>query len=462
MDSYRAECTGMLSLLRFLVRVAEYTNQEFPWRGLIGTDSQSMLDRVYDPGGQEDTRTLAVLDVLDPEWDLLVEIQDALQEMPGVNLTYVKGHQDDRAPYERLSLMAQLNVDADRLAAKYHNAHGARRPFVLMAPHTGAMLVTDDGTLTSKFQEELRYRSTGPGLEDYLRSKNSWSQSTFEAVNWVAHGKAMRARKMRRVHLTKYLHEALPTYHKLNKMDGGKRTCIGCGTCDETSDHILRCEALSRTTWRTKWWEKIDAFHLEHGTHPLLRHVFREAMQQWWQSATPDDVSSVLFPVEVRRLIQQQNAIGWRHIFRGRFASEWQRIQNDYYFRHKRKTTYKRTGEIWQKAFVLVIWDLWFELWTLRNGEIHGTTSQTRLGAERREIDRQLTELYAERPFMDPQVEVMLAEDQATHMQRPLGMTKNWLAMAGPVIRRNVKRIRKASVQGVRSLRSYFPRTADG
>ena len=303
MDSYRAECTGMLSLLRFLVRVAGYTNQEFPWRGLIGTDSQSMLDRVYDSGGQEGTRKLAVLDVLDPEWDLLVEIQDALQELPGVSLTYVKGHQDDRAPYERLPLVAQLNVDADRLAAQYHNDHGARRPFALMAPHTGAILVTDDRTLTSKFQEELRYRSTGPGLEDHLRIINSWSQSTFEAVNWVAHGKAMRARKMRRVHLTKYLHDALPTYHKLNKMDDGKRTCIGCGTCDETSDHILRCEAPSMTTWRTKWWEKIDAFHLEHGTHPLLRHVFREAMQQWWQSDTPDDVSSVLFPVEVRRLI---------------------------------------------------------------------------------------------------------------------------------------------------------------
>ena len=45
MDSYRAECTGMLSLLRlFLIRIAMYANWDKKWRGLAGTDSQSLLD----------------------------------------------------------------------------------------------------------------------------------------------------------------------------------------------------------------------------------------------------------------------------------------------------------------------------------------------------------------------------------------------------------------------------------
>jgi hypothetical protein len=118
MDSYRAECTGMLELLRFLVRLGLYTNQEFPWKGLIGTDSQSMLDRLYEPRGSDGNQKLAVLDVLDPEWDLLLEIQGALQELPGVSLTYVKGHQDDRVTYKRLPLMAQLNVDAAKRGSR--------------------------------------------------------------------------------------------------------------------------------------------------------------------------------------------------------------------------------------------------------------------------------------------------------------------------------------------------------
>ena len=47
MDSYRAECSGLLSLLRFLIRLADFTTMFEPWTGVIGTDSQSMLDRVF-------------------------------------------------------------------------------------------------------------------------------------------------------------------------------------------------------------------------------------------------------------------------------------------------------------------------------------------------------------------------------------------------------------------------------
>ena len=37
--------------------------------------------------GEEGRKQIAVLDVLDAEWDLLVEIQDTLRELPGVDLT---------------------------------------------------------------------------------------------------------------------------------------------------------------------------------------------------------------------------------------------------------------------------------------------------------------------------------------------------------------------------------------
>jgi hypothetical protein len=65
-------------------------------------------------------------------WDLLVDIQHALRELPGIDLTYVKGHQDDKKAYDRLPLMARLNVDADRLAGKYNKEHGAWRPFAFL------------------------------------------------------------------------------------------------------------------------------------------------------------------------------------------------------------------------------------------------------------------------------------------------------------------------------------------
>ena len=464
MDSYRAECTGMLSILRFLFRLERFGNMDSGWRGLIGTDSQSMLNTLYEDGirGDDGAKQLAELDVLDNEWDLLVEIQDTLRELPGVDLTYVKGHQDDRTPYERLPLMAQLNVDADRLAGEFQRECGAQRPFTFMAPNTGALLVTDCGTITSRFKQELINRSTGPGLEEYIRVKNGWDICTFGRVNWEVHGKAVKSFEHKRTHLTKYLHEALPTHHQANTMDGGQRKCVACATCDETTDHIFRCSATSRQAWKEQWWTKIDRFHAEHSTHPLLRYVFCEAMSQWFQMELPDIVSPVTFPADVRSLIQHQNAIGWRQILRGRFAADWQQIQNAYYMKHRRKTKFKRTGERWQKQFIATIWESWFELWSIRNGEVHGTTAESRARAQRREINREVNELFAERAFMEPQVQALLDTDPESQMRRPQRLTKNWLAMAGPVIRNNARRVRRASIQGVRSLRAYFPRQGDG
>ena len=47
MDSYRAECSGMLSLLRFLIRLGAYTFHVGSWNGTIGTDSRSMLEKLF-------------------------------------------------------------------------------------------------------------------------------------------------------------------------------------------------------------------------------------------------------------------------------------------------------------------------------------------------------------------------------------------------------------------------------
>ena len=119
MDSYRAECSGLLSILRFLIRLAEFSYVFDDWSGVIGTDSQSMLDRLFCKPVLAHTAqppSLAALDPLLPEWDLVVEIQSSLRILPGVSIVYVQAHQDDKRPVDQLHLMAELNVEADALA----------------------------------------------------------------------------------------------------------------------------------------------------------------------------------------------------------------------------------------------------------------------------------------------------------------------------------------------------------
>jgi hypothetical protein len=135
--------------------------------------------------------------------------------------------------------------------------------------------------------------------------------------------------------------------------------------------------------WQHTWcWRTVELFYDTNATHPILRHGFREDVTQWFQVDAPDVVSPVLFPEDVWKLIQSQNDIGWRQIFRGRFSQEWQRIQNACcYMKQNNKSECKQTGAERQQQFITTIWELWFQLWALRNGEVHGITSATRAHA---------------------------------------------------------------------------------
>jgi len=105
-SSYRAEGYGLLSILRFLIRIAEFTGCTERWHGTLVTDSQSVLktlargDQPFnatDKPVQIDRETV-VLEVLCPDWDILIEIQASLIQLPGLRLKFIKGHQDDKTP----------------------------------------------------------------------------------------------------------------------------------------------------------------------------------------------------------------------------------------------------------------------------------------------------------------------------------------------------------------------------
>ena len=195
-NSYRAEAYGMLSIMRFLIRIAEFTGMQFQWTGIIGTDSQSLLDTLngkdVDPQAEVDPIPIhgakVILDVLCPDWDILIEIQSAKALLPAVNLQYVKGHQDRSTPYHRLDTLAQLNVDADRKAAQFQDEHGAYRGHAPMTPHASAHLICSAGTITSHYAKRIRHVAAEAPLRAYMLQKYQWSPEIYASINWDAHG----------------------------------------------------------------------------------------------------------------------------------------------------------------------------------------------------------------------------------------------------------------------------------
>ena len=471
LHSYRAEATGMLSALRFLIRLREFCQMHERWSGIIATDSQSLLDTLAGDTALDENRNVpvdldfnrVVLDVLSPEWDILIEIQRSLQKLPGMRLEYVEGHQDRNTSYENLSLLAQLNIDADRLASEYNDTFSMRFPFTIMSPNVKAQLAFRDGTVTSKYDEAIEMEATGPPLKEYLQSRNKWSISTFDTIDWKVHGAILKCMKKRRSHFIKFVHDILPTTGRLNRFDGGRRTCPLCDCTEEDRDHIMRCRHPSRQTWRQGCIKKAKEYCQKTKTYPHLTRLFVEGLECWFDGDDNPEISLDRYPSDLHALIRQQNHVGWKHIMLGRFVNEWRRIQSRYSETNIQPTRfddsavqYKRTPELWLKGLISVMWDQWYVLWEDRNQDLHGRDAQTRQSKLRQDVQRQLGEIYSQQQFMDPNVRSLLLRDPDAHTMQSLHVTVNWLRTNTPIFKENIKKVRRMALQGVRSIRTYF------
>jgi hypothetical protein len=468
--SYRAEACAMLSVLRFLIRLAEYTDMFEQWTGVLVSDSESVLNTLHGkaPLAQAtDTRNTVpptapiILDVLCPDWDVLIEIQMAMSRLPGVTMQFIKGHQDRTAAYLRLPLLAQLNVDADHMAGLYQDDHGNERPCVIMSPRAGVHLEFPSGTVLSHYARSLRRECTTEPLQRYLQHRNNWTQQTMKQINWAAHGEALKKQIKLRLHYSKLVHEVLPTNVMLNKYDAGRRVCPCCPHLSEDRDHVLRCPSTGRNKWRHKFLTDLQAFCHTHDTYVPLQTLLLDSLREWLyhDGLAPYAPRNQDFSEELQPLLLQQRKIGWRQLFNGRFSTEWASIQDGYYYRTRGAGTGHRkeaSGHKWQTQLITFIWEKWYKLWKTRNQDVHGKDAITSAQADAREVRRSLDQICSQRLHMEPSVQALLCQDIRTHMQRPTWVTRNWINIHVPVFKASIQRARKRAIQGVRSIRTYF------
>ena len=198
-------------------------------------------------------------------------------------------------------------------------------------------------------------------------------------------------------------------------------------------------------------------------TAPELRAILLKALKAWTHSLA--DTTETPFLVDptsastpaLTRLIANQNDIGWKHVFLGRFCTDWSDVQDAHYATMlNKKEGKRRTGEQWQKEIINEIWSQWFLVWAMRNQDLHGVNESTRARAEREETERTLRDIYDLREQMEPSVQQLLCKELADHFAKPLWFNKNWLAIHGPLVKKSVQRAKKKAIQGVRSIRQYF------
>ena len=76
-----------------------------------------------------------------------------MDSCPNVTFTHVKGHQDDEKEVNELPLEAQLNVEADALAAEVDNNNISNAPII---EGTKVIVRSTYGTLTARYAKNIR------------------------------------------------------------------------------------------------------------------------------------------------------------------------------------------------------------------------------------------------------------------------------------------------------------------
>ena len=423
-NSFRAESYAMLSALRFLIRFKEYMQITMDTPYTHFTDAQSVLDRLQPVELYQDYFANSTLE---PEWDVINEIQHSLASLTKPpTFQYVKAHQDDKVALKDLPLSAQLNVRADGLATDILLGTASfpeDESTTTLLPHAGAQLHLSTGTVTGNLKRPLTNASRGPHLLDYIIAKNKWDPTTVDLVDWESHGIAVR-NAPHPVTLVKFLHGLLPVGDRVHKYHPKYHLlCPSCLEARETIDHLYQCNCPSRKPWRSGFLKMLLDTADKLDIRPSLLAVMYDGCLAYLRGQ--DHIQPNRYDNDLRELVRQQNRIGWLNFLRGRWSKEWKRLQTIYVLQKvknkqkprrrsdqsfqlnskpaksqktsKKKYHKKKAGNNnWSVTVIREMWKSLYALWELRNKDLHGHDSQSQSEAKHKLYLREI-QLYYDR-----------------------------------------------------------------
>ena len=196
----------------------------------------------------------------------------------------------------------------------------------------------------------------------------------------------------------------------------------------------MRCPTAGRYQWRHSLLQSVADFCVMQFTFPVIARGL-DGFLAWivvLATCSRHELESAPYPPHLHGLIATQSRIGWRQLFNGRFSYLWSEIQDAYYYRERATVpTKQKSGLKWQTGLINLLWDKWYELWKMRNEDVHGKDMATKATAEKREVKRRLMEIYALKNKMEPSARALLCADIRIHLEQPTWVIKNWLSMYG-------------------------------
>ena len=225
----------------------------------------------------------------------------------------MKGHQDKNEPHNKLTLQAQLNVDADKLADGFtsDNPNLEYSTSCLMS-HTGALLHLTQGTLTHKLKRSLCMERTAPPLLAKLCKKFGWSEATAADANWEACRLALGRLRQHKVTLIKHFLNHIAPLGWLVHIHDPKcpKGCPCCNHHTETREHLHQCSGPGRLAWRDQFVIDLVQALEKQNSAADLKQLLVEGLRSVLEGRDPETIQ-VPDTAAAAAVFEAQSAIGW-------------------------------------------------------------------------------------------------------------------------------------------------------
>lgn len=192
---------------------------------------------------------------------------------------------------------------------------------------------------------------------------------------------------------------------------------------------------------------------VKRNTDPVLVTIFVKGIMVW-RNHTPFNITNL--DPQYRKLVQEQDCIGWKQIFNGRWSKSWATLQE----RHNNETG--NTNSCWGKQILTSLWNQWEKVWNLQNEVQHRNDPEdkVRIQTENAKAELELKSIYDNKKLYVPSDRNFLLQSYETHLEsKKLYQIENWLQYYRGVFKRSIKEAQKTSITNTKSMQKYFVTT---
>jgi hypothetical protein len=136
--------------------------------------------------------------------------------------------------------------------------------------------------------------------------------------------------------------------------------------------------------------------------------------------------------------VATQNQIGWQHLLKGRFSKHWTAYQQQHIYDDPDLDDAKLSGGRWLKRVMNHLWTSMWQVWIVRNGDLHGNDRATKEAKRLQKITPRVVALYEK-------VDTLLAADKSIfempieiRLQSHINELESWVRLVTPTVKRAI------------------------